>query len=99
MSKPLLALSALLILTTVGLTASWAFLSSLDAVREANLRALFGFPLLLFGIWLVYYCDRTFDMYWGWRAWLLWCSAGLCIIASFILLLFRDRLSSLKDLL
>ena len=37
MSKPLLALSALLILATVGLTASWAFLSWVQAVlQEVN---------------------------------------------------------------
>ena len=71
----------------------------LQAVRETRLRALFGVPLLLIGIWLVYYCDRTFNRDFGWRGWLLWLSACACIICSFILLLYRGSLSSLKDLL
>ncbi|HLG54961.1 MAG TPA: hypothetical protein VI485_06495 [Vicinamibacterales bacterium] len=71
----------------------------LQAVRETRLRALFGLPLLLLGIWLVYYCDRTVNSDSGWRGWLLWLSAYVCLSGRFILLLFRGSLSSLKDLL
>ena len=71
----------------------------LDAVRETRLRALIGVPLLLIGIWLIGYCDRAFNHYLGWRGWLLWFVACGCIVASFILLAYRDRLVTLRDLL
>lgn len=70
----------------------------LQDVRETRLRALLGVPLLLLGIWLVFYCDRSFNGNLGWQGWTLWFTAGVCFIASFILLLFSGSLSSLKEL-
>lgn len=71
----------------------------LDAVRETRLRSLVGFPLFVLGVFLIYYCDRFIDSDAGWRGWLLWLSAFLCVCSSFILLLYRNSLSSLRDLL
>ncbi len=70
----------------------------LHAVRETRLRAVFGVTLLLIGIRLVYYCDRTFNRHLGWRGWLCWLAASTCFVLSFVLLLFRDSLFRLSDL-
>lgn len=67
-----------------------------DPSLELRLRALFGFSLLALGLWLAYYCDRTFNDHLGWRGVLLWLCALSSVVASFVLLLFR---ASLKDLL
>jgi hypothetical protein len=67
----------------------------LDAVVETRLRFLIGVPLFLLGVWLVVHCDRTVNRNSGWRGWLLWLSAGLCIFCSFVLLLYRGSLGDL----
>ena len=70
----------------------------LDPMVEANLRLLFGVPLLLIGIWLVRYGDRALDNNRGWGLLALFI-AFICISASFILLAYRGRLASLRELL
>ena len=67
----------------------------LEAVVETRLRFSLGIPLILLGMWLVDYCDRTFKSDLGWRGWLLWTAAAGCFVASFILLLFRGSLTEL----
>jgi hypothetical protein len=66
-----------------------------NPIVELYLRSLIGVPLLLVGIWLVYYCDRTVNSDFGWRGWWLWLSACVCIATSFVLLLYRSSLLSL----
>ena len=67
----------------------------LDAVVETRLRFSLGIPLILLGMWLVDYCDRTFKGDIGWRGWLLWSTTVGCWIASAVLLLFRRSLAEL----
>lgn len=71
----------------------------LNAVSETRLRALVGVPLFLFGVWLIYYSNKAIDHDLGWRDWLWFASACLCISSSFVLLFYRASLSTLWHLL
>jgi len=67
-----------------------------DAVLETRLRFAIGIALFLVGIWLIYYCDRTFNRDLGWRGWFLLFGACVGLAGSFVLLLYPGSLTSLR---